>query len=244
MVDAINIAVCDDEKVQVELLANYVKNWAKKHGIRVIIEIFHSAESFDFSWSVNKKYHILLLDIQMPGLNGVELAKKIRREDELINIIFITAISDYIHEGYDVSAINYLIKPVREEKLYECLDRAAQRIHREEKVILIDVDGETIRIKQNDIIYIEAFSHTIDIHTVTGKYTTRKNIGVIEKELDANCFVRCHRSYITGLKHIKTIGKTDLELDNGQVVPVSRRMYSRTNMAFIRYFRGEEDELE
>lgn len=244
MSNIINVAICDDEKIQVELLDKYVKNWAVKNNKIAHIEFFNSAESFDFSWGMNKKYGILLLDIQMPGLNGVELAKKIRKEDAFINIIFITAISDYIQEGYDVSAINYLIKPIKEEKLHECLDRAANKIHKEEKVILLDVVGEIIKVNQDDIIYIEAFSHTIDVHTTKSKYITRKNIGTIEKELDENSFVRCHRSYIVGLKHIKRIGKTDIELDNGSIVPVSRRLYSKTNMAFIRYFRGEVDVLD
>ncbi len=242
MTNLINIAICDDEKIQVQLLEKYANNWASKNNINTKIEFFYRAESFDFSWSMDKKYHILLLDIQMAGMNGIELAKKIRKEDKFLNIIFITAIADYIGEGYDVDAINYLIKPIEEKRLYECLDRAMQRIPREEKIILVDIDGETIRIKQEDIFYIEAFSHSIDIDTKTKKYSTRKNIGIIEKELDEKSFIRCHRSYIVGLKHIKKIGKTDIELDNGSVIPVSRRQYSNTNMAFIRYFRGVDNE--
>lgn len=242
MTGLINIAICDDEKVQVELLAKFVNNWASKSNINTNIEFFYSAESFDFSWSMDKKYHILLLDIQMGEMDGIELAKRIRKEDKFLNIIFITAISDYIGEGYDVDAINYLIKPIEEKRLYECLDRGIQRIPREEKIILVDVDGETIRIKQEDIIYIEAFSHSININTKAKKYSTRKNIGIIEKELDEKSFIRCHRSYIVGIRHIKKIGKIDIELDNGNVIPVSRRQYSNTNMAFIRYFRGVDNE--
>ena len=242
MPDRINIAIIDDEKVQLELLEKYVRNWASEKNIRVITEAFYSAESFDFSWSMDKKYNILLLDIQMSGQNGIELAKKIRKEDNMANIIFITAIPDYIGEGYEVEAINYLIKPIKEEKLYECLDRALQRIPKEEKTILIDVDGEIRRIIQHDILYVEAFSHSIDISTVDGKYTTRKNISAIEKELDENIFIRCHRSYIVGLRYIKRIGKNQLELDNGDLIPVSRRQYSQTNRAFIKYFRGDIDD--
>lgn len=241
MQSLINIAIIDDEKVQVELLQKYVKSWASKKNIRVITEAFYSAESFDFSWSMNKKYNILLLDIQMPGQNGIELAKRIRKEDNMASIIFITAIPDYIGEGYEVEAINYLIKPIEEKKLYECLDRAVEKIPKEEKTILIDADGEIIRIIQSDILYIEAFSHSIYINTVAGKYTTRKNISAIEKELDENIFIRCHRSYIVGLRYIKKIGKTELELDNSDLIPISRRQYSQTNMAFIKYFRGEID---
>lgn len=242
MSQIVNIAICDDEKVQVELLKKYVKNWGTKNNLKVNIECFYSGESFEFSWSMDKKYNILLLDIEMSGINGVDLAKKIRTEDNLLNIVFITAISDYIGEGYEVDAINYLIKPIEETQLYKCLDKSLKKIYMEEKILLIDVEGEITRIKEKDIIYIEAFSHSIDIYTIDGKYTTRKNIGVMEKELDEKGFIRCHRSYIVGLQHIKRIGKTDIELDNKDTVPVSRRLYSKVNKEFIRYFRGEVDE--
>lgn len=235
----INIGICDDEKIQVELLERYVNNWAKERSLRVHVEFFYNAESFDFAWSMNKKYNILLLDIEMPGEDGVQLAKKIRKVDKQIDIIFITAIPDYISEGYNVDAINYLIKPISEEKLYECLDKAIEKIPIEEKSMLIEVDGETIRILEKDILYIEAFSHSIDIHTINGKYRVRKNISIIEEELHEENFIRCHRSYIVGLKHIKRIGKTDITLDNNHVVPVSRRQYSLTNLAFIKYHGGD-----
>lgn len=242
MIDIVNIAICDDEKLQIELLKKYVEAWAKKFNIKVKIEAFYSAESFEFNWSMDKKYDILLLDIQMSGINGIELAHRIRKNDKLLNIIFITAISDYIGQGYDLDAINYLIKPIKEEKLYECLNKALDKITIEEKSVLIESDGEIIRLKQDDIIYIEAFSHYVDIVTTEYKYTIRKNIGLIEKELEENPFVRCHRSYIVGLKHIKKIGKDNLELDNGHMVPVSRRQLANTSKAFIRYYKGDIDD--
>lgn len=242
MMDEINIAIIDDEKVQAELLEKYVKNWTCKKNISVKAENFYSAESFEFNWSMDKKYNIILLDIQMKGENGIELAKKIRKQDENLNIIFTTAITDYIGEGYDVSALNYLIKPIKEDKLYECLNKAVLKIPKIDKSILLEIDGGTERLYQDDLIYIEAFTHFIEISTVNNKYTVRKNISAIEKELDGNIFVRCHRSYIVGLRYIKKIGSSELELDNGHVIPVSRRQYSNTNMAFIKYFRGGIDE--
>lgn len=235
----INIAIVDDEKVQTELLKRYVQNWAVGKNIIVSAEDFPSAESFEFSWSMDKKYSIILLDIQMKGQNGMMLAKKIRLEDEKITIIFITAITDYISEGYDVDALNYLIKPIKENKLYACLDKAVLKMPKEDKYILLDTEEGTQKISENDIIYIEAFAHFIEINTVKGKYSARKNISSMEKELDENLFVRCHRSCIVGLRFIKKITNNELELDNGQTIPISRRQYLNTNMAFIKYFRGE-----
>lgn len=239
MAKLLNIAICDDEKVQVELLEKYVNSWAKLNNKKITIGKFYTGDAFHFDWCVDKKFEILLLDIEMPGINGVELARKIREEDEFINIIFITALTDFIGEGYDVSAINYLIKPIKEEKLHECLDRAMQKIPEEENWILIDEDEEIIRIKEKDILYIESFSHTIEINTLNEKYSIRKNIGTMEKELDQSLFIRNHRSYIVSVPHIEKIGREEIELDNGKVVPVSRRRYKDVNMKFIEYFRGD-----
>lgn len=239
MVDIINIAICDDEKIQVELLKKYVEGWSNKNNIKVRIDLFYSAESFEFKWSENKKYHILLLDIEMSGQNGIELSKTIRKEDSIINIIFITAISDYIGVGYDVFALNYLIKPIRKEKLYECLDKAMLKISVQEKWILIEDEGDIIRIKERDVYYIESFSHLIQVNTLDIKYSTRKNIGTIKNELDKSIFIRCHRSYLVSILHIKTISKDEIELDNGYTIPISRRRYKEVNMKFIEYFRGD-----
>lgn len=168
----------DDEKIQTELLQKYVQSWAVKNNIAVATEVFFNAESFEFKWSMNKKYNILLLDIQLSGQNGIELAKKIRQEDDVINIIFITALTDYIAEGYDVSAINYLIKPLKENRLNECLNKACLKIPKEEKAIIINEDGQTYKIKISAIVFIEAFAHSIEINTLNTKYTTRKNISI------------------------------------------------------------------
>jgi DNA-binding LytR/AlgR family response regulator len=242
MNDIINIAIVDDEEIQVELLEKLVKSWAFDKAVRVCVERFHSAESFDFAYSMNKKYNILLLDIQMKGQSGIDLAKKIRTEDEIINIIFITAVADYISEGYDVAAINYLIKPIKEEKLYLCLDRAISKLPKEVETILINLEGGILKVEQNKITYIEAFAHSVELHTKDKNYTIRKSISVIEKELNRQRFIRCHRSYIVGLAYISKIGTSELELDGGEKIPISRRMYADTNLAFIKYFRGDINE--
>lgn len=238
MPNSINIAICDDEEVQVDLLKKYVNSWAKRTNRKVNIDKFYSGDAFQFSWSMDRRCEILLLDIEMSGINGVDLARQIREEDEIIKIIFITAIPDHIQEGYDVDAINYLIKPIEESKLGQCLDRAVEKIPKEEKTILVNQDGEIIRIIQDEILYIEAFSHSVEINLGDGRYIIRESIGKIEEELDKGMFIRCHRSYIVGIKHIKKISRTDIELDNKDIIPVSRRRYSKTNMAFIDYFRG------
>lgn len=238
MAKILRIAICDDEDLQIELLTKYVRNWEKLNHQKVVIESYHNGSEFHFTWSGDDSFDILLLDIEMPNLNGIELARKIREKDENLQIIFITGVADFIGEGYDLQAVNYLLKPIKEEKLYDCLDTAVRKLPNEEQWLVIEQEDEIIRLNQSEILYIEAFSHTIDIHTKNGKYTIRKSISAIEKELVASLFVRCHRSYLISLLHIDKILKDEILLDGGDSVPLSRRRYKEVNMAFINYFKG------
>ncbi|RYL94631.1 LytTR family DNA-binding domain-containing protein [Sporolactobacillus sp. THM19-2] len=232
------IAICDDDKTQCDYLTSLVNKWASNNRIHVITENFISAGAFLFSWSKDKSYDVLLLDIQMPGLNGMELARTIRKCDESLAIIFITGYSDYMDEGYEVSALHYLMKPVKEEKLYSCLNRASKRNKTKPKVILVESGGEMQRIPQNEIVCAEAFAHTLDITTTNQHLRVNMSIENLEKMLDPGTFFRPHRSYLVGLRFIRRFGKNEMILDNGRQIPVSRRRYKAANQAFIDFFRG------
>lgn len=234
-----NIAICDDENQQTEYLKKIISCWADNTDHTVCIHTFESAESFSFTWSENKCFDILLLDIQMGGQSGIELAKTIRKQDENIVIIFVTGMPQYIEEGYEVSALHYLMKPIKENKLLEVLDKAITRLNKIEPSLILTSDGESIKLLQKDILYIEAFAHTVALYTMSDTYEIKKSISKMIDELDSNTFVRCHRSYIVGIRAISRIKKMDIILDNGKVVPLSRRMYNAVNKAFIRYFNGE-----
>jgi DNA-binding LytR/AlgR family response regulator len=232
------IAICDDDKTQREYLATLVREWAGNNNTTLMLEIFENAQEFLFSWSADQSYDALLLDIQMPGLNGMELARKVRERDELLAIIFITGFSDYMDEGYEVSALHYLIKPVKEEKLFAVLDRASKKVTKQMKTLLIEHNGELVRVNQEDILCLEAFAHTIDVTATERHYQVKASIDQLEHQLDYDLFVRPHRSYLVGLNYINQLGKTELTLDTGKTIPVSRRRYNAVNQAFIRFFKG------
>ena len=232
------IAICDDSKADTEYIASLVTNWANSSVNIVAVETFPSAEAFLFRYDDDKSYDILLLDIEMGCINGVQLAKKIRTNNSIIQIIFITGYSDFIAEGYEVSALHYLMKPVLEDKLSPVLDKAVKALGKTEKSVILTISGEAMRVPFGDIICFEAFAHSCAATTITEKFEVKSSISDIEKLL-GNGFIRCHRSYIVGLKYIKSISKTEITLDCGAKVPLSRSNYNAVNQAFIRYFRGE-----
>ncbi len=233
----LNIALCDDESVEIKYLASLTQEWAKTVDKAVNISSFASAEAFLFEYEENKSFDILLLDIQMKGMDGISLAEKIRETNTDLQIIFITGFPDYISKGYDVSALHYLIKPIEKEKLFSVLNKAIGNLKKAEKYLLLSVDNESFRIKSEDIIYIEAFGHSSNVVCKNGEYRINAPISDFMKILDSK-FVPCHRSYIINLKSVSRITKTDVIFDNGKTTPVSRRMYNAVNTAFINFYRG------
>ena len=234
----IKIAVCDDKAEQAQYIKFIAGKWAEKNRVRIRADMFESAENLKFEMAENKKYDILLLDIGMDGQNGVDLARELRFSGYKTVIIFITAVADYISEGYDVSALHYLVKPIKEDKFYEVLDKAYKSLTESKKFLIINSNGRDYRISFDDIIYIEAVRNYVTVKTTSAEYEVRQNIGKIEQELD-NSFFKCQRSYIVMLKHIKYISKTEVLLNNGERISLSRNIYKDLYKAFISYFKGE-----
>ena len=231
----INIVICDDEAAQVEFLSGLVRDWAKECGAIVNITSYASAEGFLVG--SDELSDILLLDIQMGEMDGMALAKHIRRGNSHVQFIFITGFTDYMSEGFEVDALHYLIKPIKKEQLFSLLTKAAGRLGKEEAVLLVQTKENNVRVKHKDIRYVEAFAHYVVIALGDSQVEARGKISELEEALKEG-FVRCHRSYIVGLRHVSRITKTEVVLDGGQVVPLSRRLYNEVNRAFIGFHMG------
>ena len=227
----VNVAICDDEQVEIEFLSNHVCVWAAGRDIQVRISTYESAESLLFAYEDDKAIDILLLDIQMGGMDGVSLAKKIREGNKEVQIIFVTGYMEYVVDGYDVEALHYLLKPVTNEKLTKILDRAITKLAKNERALFISHSGENTRIPLYEIQYLEVLNNYVTIHA-NEKYMVKKTLTELEKELDDN-FFRTGRSYIINLKYIKKTVKKEAYMSNGAVIPLSRGLYELLNKAII-----------
>lgn len=150
-------------------------------------------------------------------MNGVELAKRIRKENDAVQIIFITGYTDYIAEGYEVSALHYLVKPLSETKLFKVLNRAVLKIRKNEKSLYLSLSGEMIRIPIYEIKYLEVQQNYVTVHSKKD-YTVKKTLGEFERKLDER-FYRMGRSFIVNLSCIDKITKTDVFLSDGRSFP-------------------------
>lgn len=229
------IAVCEDNTTQSEYVTELVKAWAQQRQHMVHISAFESAESFLFRYAEDKSFDILLLDIEMGKMSGVELAKQIRRENREVQIIFITGYMDYIAEGYDVEALHYLLKPLSAEKLCSVLDRAVMRVRDQEHCILLRIGDEMVRIPLYEIRYLEVQKNYVTIHAEKD-YEVKKPLRELEKELDGS-FFKTGRSYWVNLRYVMQTTKQEAVLKDGTKVPLSRGLYEALNRAIIGYFQ-------
>jgi len=229
----LKIAICDDEQNQIEYITSLVSSWSVSAGHSTEIRTFASAEAFLFEYEEDKAYDILLLDVEMKDISGIELAKRIRKDNNRAEIIFITSHFEFVGEGYEVDALHYLIKPISADKLSQVLTKAAEKLSVEPPSVVITCDGETVKLYEENILYAEAFLHYIVIHTKTKEYKIKESISAFEERLTGG-FYRIHRSYLVSLKHITKISRTSVNIGSTEL-PLSRGKYDDINRAFIEH---------
>lgn len=227
-----HIAICDDDESQLDSLRSLVSDWIRCLGHSCEILCYPSAEAFLFAYEEENRWDILLLDIEMKKISGISLARRIREDGHRTEIIFITSHFEFVCEGYDVDALHYLTKPVPKDKLISVLDKAVKRLDREPPFVLITYEGETAKLYESDILYVESFLHYISIRTKEREYKIKENISSFEDRLSDD-FFRIHRSYLVSLKYIICISRSLVTLEGGIELPLARGKYDALNIAFI-----------
>lgn len=226
-----HVAVCDDSSADRQYIINMLMEWAEKTGHLAVVSEFSSAEQFLFSYEDKSDYDILLLDVEMGEMDGVTLAKKLRKVNETVQIVFVTGYSDYISEGYEVAALHYLMKPVKKEKLFEVLGRAAEKVQKNEQCLTLENGSEIIRIPLYQIRYVDVQHNYVTVHAKED-ITVKKTLGEMEGSLDER-FFRVGRSAVVNLSCISRVTKTDIVLQDGALIPLPRGAYEKVNRAII-----------
>ena len=225
------IAIVDDNQTDREFLHAQTQRWAAQNGSTLQAELFVSAEEFLFHYAEHKDYDILLLDIEMPGMDGVTMARRIRKENETVQIVFITGYSEYISEGYEVAALHYLMKPVNTDKLHQVLDRAADKLQRNERCLTLELSGEVVRLPLYQIRWAEVRQNYLTIHAKVD-YTVKMTLSELESRLDDR-FFRAGRSFIINLTEVRSVTRQEVRLSDGTAVPLPRGQYEPLNRAII-----------
>lgn len=228
----LTIAVCDDSKIDCDYVCSLLEKYSSQREHGLTVKVFSSAESFLFEYEENNDFDLLLLDVEMPGIDGVSLAKTIRRRNFSVPIVFITGFTDYIADGYDVDALHYLLKPLNTEKFFEILDKAVKKIETDDRYILLDMPGETVKICINEISFIDVSGNYITVHTGNKDYVLKKSLNEFTKSLDKR-FYRLGRSTVINLHTVRRITRKSVTLSSGVQIDLPRGHYDSLNRAFI-----------
>ena len=232
------IAVCEDEGAMAALVEQLVGRWSTERGQRCAVRTFLSGEELLFETEGSYPFDLMLLDIDLGGgkLDGLELARRIRKADAQVPLAFLTNYPGHVFEGYEVAALRYLLKPVTAENLFPLLDVSLERIGRAGRYLVLEVDGEQRRVEEDSIFYLEARGHTVRLETAAGPLTVKLALSALARRLGTD-FVPAHRSFLVNLRHVERVGREQCLLEGGRSVPVSRGAWESLNRAFIDYYR-------
>lgn len=215
-----NIVICDDEDIHRKIIIDYLSKVFQSEPYEVIE--FNSGEQLLENYP--KKIDILLLDVYMTCMNGIETAKKIRKFDTNVKIIFITAIAGFMQQGYEVRAFRYLLKPINYNDFSKHMIQCKNDIFNSRKkyITIYEIDEcKTVIINVSSILYLESQCRIILIHTDSKVYKTRDSIKNLENELKEYSFYRCHRAYLVNINKVSAMNHKSIFIKDDEII-VSR----------------------
>ena len=225
----INIGICDDELHYRVNIKDMLGDILSTYSINYKIYEFSSGEELLSNYP--KDLDILIMDIQMKIINGMDTARKIREFDQNLEIIFMTSYSEFMQEGYEVKAYRYILKPISERKISRNILPCINEIMKKKNNYLtINVKNYVDRIKIDSIVYIETDRPNILIYTNDNKYTTKMSISKIDKILREHGFFRCHNSYIVNLKLVESMNSNTLKIGE-KYIPISKYRVKELKLA-------------
>ena len=225
------IGLCDDEKYIHDIVEKLLKTYADQNGI--VCQLVH----YNSGYEVLEEKHVLdflFLDIEMPELDGIETAYKLRDRGVDCKIVMLTAREDRYREAFKIGAFRFVPKPIAEKEFFRTIDEIREHMVGMTKVE-VHRDGVAYSIMQRDIIYVEGNRDSTLIYTRDVEYRSEKSLANWKELLDDRMFFQCHRSYIVNMGKVEEIEKSKVLLVTGEKVEVSKRQRISFLHAFIEY---------
>lgn len=230
-------AICEDESYFALELKAMIETYLREQGLEAEIQVFASGEEL---LKAKREPDIVLMDIRLPGKNGIEVTERLRNAGYGSQVIFITSYREHVFHAFDLDAVHYLLKPVKREKLYSAMDKALKRMgYGSEKRVLIMKGGTAFQVRTRDILYCEVFDHRVFIHTKTESFQVSDTLDAFEKRLDDR-FFRCHRSYLVNMDAVMEKREGQAIVMGGGKVLISRRKQQEFTDRLLRACRKGE----
>ena len=229
----LQIAICDDLEEERALLSRMLRDYARRQGLSLQLHFFVSGEELLQNLRQASACQILLLDIYMPGLSGVETARRLRAAGCGSSIVFATTSTDHGVDSFEVRASDYLVKPFRQEDVDRALDWCLEHMPEPLRSLSVYAEGETQEFPLSSVLYIEVLGHQCHIHTSRRTLVVRRGLDDLERAVDSPDFFRCHRSFLVNLSHVECIESSDFLMSDGARIPISSANLPRARDTFL-----------
>lgn len=228
------LAVCDDKKEELDRVLALLDAWQELHKATLRRKVFQSAVELLES-ARQERFTLYLLDVMMPGMNGLECAREIRRFDDAAEIVFLSTSPGFAYESYGVRAFNYLLKPVAQKRLFPLLDQLYRQEQRPQDALTLKTGSTIIRVPYDQVSYAEVMGKHVYFHLTDGD--VREVVGSL-KDFEAILlpraeFMRIHRSYIVNMLQVEELASDHIRTFSGKTVPVSRLLYPQLQKDYM-----------
>ena len=237
------LAVCEDDKTDLDAVCSLLDAWTAEHGANLHRRAFQSAAEL-LEAARKERFTLYLLDVMMPGMDGIEAAHEIRSFDNAAEIVFLSSSPGFAYESYGVRALNYLLKPARREELFALLDRLHLQEQKNAEALTLKTTSAIVRVPFSQIGYVEVIRKHVYFHLTDG--TEQEVVGTLKDFEDALLcrpeFMRVHRSYIVNMLQVERLSYDGLRTLRGETLPVSRTAYPQLQRAYMAllFDRGEK----
>ncbi|MBO4910073.1 MAG: response regulator transcription factor [Lachnospiraceae bacterium] len=224
------IAVCDDETKILEDIKSVILNLYPGDDVN----LFSSGEEFLES---DDNPDVLLLDIDMPGMSGMDVASKLAEKETDTLIVFVTAHDELVYDSFKYHPFAFVRKTYLREELSGVLKDCRFKIDKNNKRYVFKSGSETVSLSLDEILYFESFANYLTVKTKTLEYKTRSTISGAQSELEKNDFLRIHKGFLVNLEHVKTVKSDELLLDNDETLPIGKSFSEEARKVILKYMR-------
>lgn len=230
----INALICDDEQKYINEINKCIDDYCYDHSITYKADTFIDGIS-----AINSPntYNIAFLDIEIGNVSGLEIAKSLKNKNKNVIVFFITAYEKYIDDAMNLFALRFIKKPIDSSRLYNGIDKAVDLINEDIISFYLKSSGALIKIKSNEIMYIEIGDHKTMVFTENNSYNSSENLDYWEHKLTNICFSRPHKSFILNMEFVDKYQRSEVTLRNGKIIPVAYRKQKEFRKVFWDYLK-------
>lgn len=237
------LAVCDDQADELDILTNLLDRWRNERRTALRYRAFRSAAAL-LDAADKEPFTLYLLDVMMPGLDGLAAAREIRGFDDAADIVFLTTSPSFAYESYSVRAMDYLLKPIRAEILFPILDRISLREQKPQEGLTLKIGSALVRIPFFQLAYVEVIGKHLYFHLADG--SVREVFGALSDYepllLSRPEFMCPHRSYIVNMLQVSELSPGSARTFSGKQLPVSRRLYPQLQKEYMQLLFHQREE--